>query len=376
MKQVVIVGGSFAGVLVATDLDKSLKANEATITLISPNDQFFNSPASVRAVVDPSFGSGQFLPFTNMFKNSASKFVQGKVKTVGESKVVLENDTEIPFDYLVYCAGAKYGLPFKSDGQSKEESVSVFSHLSDAIQKAKKIVLVGGGPVGVETAAEIKYKYADKDVTVVHSRPTLLANVISDASKERLRKKAQGMGIKFALDERIQVPSELKGKTYHVGQQTLKTDKGTTFESDLTIICTGTGSFNSEPIKALSADLVDGKGQVKVLPTLQLEGKYSNIFSLGDVAATGSAKMVFHVMDQGPIVASNIVSLIRNNGKKLKEYVPKPDNATAISLGPKAAFADMFGMPSFIADFMIKSMKSPSFFFSNYTSKLKSKPTA
>lgn len=376
MKQIVIVGGSFAGVLVATDLDKTLKANEATVTLISPNDQFFNSTASVRALVDTSFASGQFLPYTNMFKNASSKFVQGKVKMVGESKVVLENDTEIPFDYLVYCAGAKYGLPFKADGASKKESVNFFSGLSDAVQKAEKIVLVGGGPVGIETAAEIKFKYAEKEVTVVHSRPTLLTSSITDKSKERLLKKAEGMGIKFVLGERLQIPTELKGKIYHVGQQSLKTDKGTMIESDLTIICTGTGSFNSDPIKALSSDLVDEKGQVKVKPTLQVDGKYSNIFSLGDVAATGSAKMVVYVMEQAPIVSSNIVSLIRNNGKKLKEYTAKEDNAVAISLGPKAAFGDMFGMPSFMLDFMFKKMKSSSFFLPKYTSLLKTKPTA
>ena len=373
MKNIVIVGGSFAGVLVATDLDKSLKHNEAMVTIISPNDQFYHSVASVRAVVDPSFGSSQFIPFTNMFKNPNSKFVQGKVKKVEESKVILENETEIAFDYLVYCTGAKYGLPFKLDNHSKDDAVSVFTELSTAVEKAKRIVLVGGGPVGIETAAEIRFKYADKDVTVVHSRPTLLANDIADASKERLRKKAEGMGIKFVLGERVEIPSELKDKVYFAGKQALRTDKGTILESDLTMICTGTGILNSDPIKGLSSDLVDEKGQVIVRLTLQV-GNYENIFSFGDVAATGSPKMLVYVMKQAPIVASNILSLIRGNQKKLKEYAAEKDNTIGISLGPKAGFGYMFGLPSFMADFLIKTLKSSTFFFADYASKLKRKP--
>jgi NADH dehydrogenase FAD-containing subunit len=372
MKKIVIVGGSYGGVLVATDLDKNLKLNEANIILISPNDQFFNSVSSVRAVVDPGFASGQFLPFTKMFNNPNSKFVQGTVKKVAESKVLLQDDTEIEFDYLVFCTGAKYGLPFNLNGNSKSEAGSVFSQLSDAVQNAKKIVLVGGGPVGIETAAEIKFKYADKDITVVHSRPTILANDISDASKKRLLKKAQGMGIKFILGERVELP--LRGIPYHIGQQRLKTDKGTILESDLTFICTGTGIYNSEPIRELSPALLDEKGQIKVRPTLQLDGKYDNIFSLGDVASTGSPKMVFYVNNQAPIVAKNIISLIR--GKKLKEYAAEKDCAIMVSLGPKAGFGELFGLPSFMVDYMCKSMKSSSFFISNYISKLKTKPIA
>lgn len=377
MKNIVIVGGSYAGVLVASNLDKSLKPTEATVTLISPNDQFYNAVASVRAVVDPSFGSAQFLPYTNIFKNPNSKFIKGTVRTVGESKVVLENDTEIAFDFLVFCTGAKYGLPFKSASHSKQEAVNTFTELSSAVKKAKKVVVVGGGPVGIETAAEIKYKYTEKEVTVVHSRPTLLANDISDASKNRLRKKAERLGIKFVLGEKVDIPSELSGKVYHIGEQTLKTDKGTKLDSDLTFVCIGTGTFNSDPMKALSPNLVDQKGQILVKPTLQVQGKYENIFSFGDVAATGAAKLVMCVMDQAPIVSSNIVSLIRGNKKKLKEYTPrKKDDNIGISLGPKAGFGDMFGMPSFLADFLIKSLKSSTFFISSYTAALRTKPTS
>ena len=38
------------------------------------------------------------------------------------------------------------------------------------IRAAKTIVIAGGGPLGTETASDIKLRYKDKRVVLVHSR--------------------------------------------------------------------------------------------------------------------------------------------------------------------------------------------------------------
>src|SRR4051812_38258350 len=49
--------------------------------------------------------------------------------------------------------------------------------LADAalhIEKAKRIVVIGGGPVGVELTGEIAQKYPDKVITLVHAHDRLM----------------------------------------------------------------------------------------------------------------------------------------------------------------------------------------------------------
>ncbi len=46
--------------------------------------------------------------------------------------------------------------------------------VADEIKAARRVVLVGGGPSGVETAAEIVSAFAGKQVTLVHGGERLL----------------------------------------------------------------------------------------------------------------------------------------------------------------------------------------------------------
>jgi NADH dehydrogenase FAD-containing subunit len=65
-------------------------------------------------------------------------------------------------------------------------------------------------------------------------------------------------------------------------------------------------------------------GCISVKPTLQLQSDhFPNIFSLGDVANTGSHKAARPGAQQAGVVARNIVSLIRD-GKAAEEFVATP----------------------------------------------------
>jgi len=66
----------------------------------------------------------------------------------------------IPYDYLVIANGYKYSSPFKSDENNsillrKKEINSYF----EKIQNAKKILVVGSGPAGIEQAGEIAHYF-------------------------------------------------------------------------------------------------------------------------------------------------------------------------------------------------------------------------
>jgi NADH dehydrogenase FAD-containing subunit len=131
--------------------------------------------------------------------------------------------------------------------------------------------------------------FAQQEVTIVHSGSCLGYTSVSASFQKRLAKKVAAMGIKVILGEKIEDFESVTAST-----KSFKTDKGTVIEADYFVKAIGNGTPNSE---FLDAAWLNDKKEVKVLPTLQAES-HSHVFSLGDVAATGSAKMAFKINDR------------------------------------------------------------------------------
>lgn len=55
------------------------------------------------------------------------------------------------------------------------------------VKNAKKVVVVGGGATGVETVAEIKTVYPDKDVTLIHATDHLVIDKLTERSQQKLQ---------------------------------------------------------------------------------------------------------------------------------------------------------------------------------------------
>jgi NADH dehydrogenase FAD-containing subunit len=65
----------------------------------------------------------------------------------------------VPYDVLVICTGAEYAAPWK-DGPHETldayERDRVFENYREKIKNAHSILVVGGGPLGIETACQIR----------------------------------------------------------------------------------------------------------------------------------------------------------------------------------------------------------------------------
>ena len=80
--------------------------------------------------------------------------MQGTVQTVKEKEVVLENGTVVAHDYLVYAAGCKHHTPARPswEATTKAAGLEELHQYQKAIAAAQSVLIIGGGPVGVETA--------------------------------------------------------------------------------------------------------------------------------------------------------------------------------------------------------------------------------
>lgn len=107
---VIIVGGGYAGVTAATQLDQYCQ-----VTLIDPKDAFHHAVGSLRSVVEPSFIKKILIPYENSIPNGT--FIQAKCVSVHLSlkKVTLSDGQELEYDYLVFACGSSVPFPGKTD---------------------------------------------------------------------------------------------------------------------------------------------------------------------------------------------------------------------------------------------------------------------
>ena len=166
-KNIVVVGGSYAGACwcfvfepllnasigakAAELIAEKMHATHQTI-LVEKNTHFQHLFAFPRFAVVPKHEHKAFIPFTNMFNTTpggVGTVVNARVMDVKPSKVLLDHGEPIPFEYLVMATGTKLTPPGTMLTTTKPEGISYFQKHQANVKDAIKIVVVGGGAVGI-----------------------------------------------------------------------------------------------------------------------------------------------------------------------------------------------------------------------------------
>jgi NADH dehydrogenase FAD-containing subunit len=74
------------------------------------------------------------------------------------------------------------------------------------VQHSSSIAIIGGGAVGVQLATDIKELYPDKNVTLIHSRPTVM-NRFHDDLDAIIKKRCKELGVNLKLGARVKLPT-------------------------------------------------------------------------------------------------------------------------------------------------------------------------
>lgn len=195
MRNVVILGGSYAGVSIAHRILKQAAKNPAgiapfKITLVSPDTHFYWSMASPRGILPGQLADDQlFQPIAAGFKHypgsqfefilahATSLDVDGKTVTISESDGLSNgigdavDQRELDYDYLILATGSRTrnDTPLKGLG-STDKTKAALHDFQKRIEKAKTIVVAGGGVTGVEVAGELGFQYGrQKEILLVSS---------------------------------------------------------------------------------------------------------------------------------------------------------------------------------------------------------------
>jgi len=168
-KKVAVVGAGPAGVVAA----KTLLMRGHNVTLYE-KEEFVGGTLNQAAVPKIKYEIKNYVTYltklvVDMKKNDNFKAVFGKTITAAE----LKNEK---YDAIITATGSsQVGLPI--DGAVQKHVCTVVEVLKDTerLEKAKNIVIIGGGDSGCELAYYAKYEL-NKNVTIVEMAPTLMTH--------------------------------------------------------------------------------------------------------------------------------------------------------------------------------------------------------
>lgn len=330
-KCVVIFGGGIAGVQLARQLSEGVK-----VTLVDANDYFEVPMAAPRNLVRPSFAKQSIIPYAEALPGVT--VVRGTLVEMSarSGRVVTSDGREAVLggDVNVLSTGSLFANSLmRAQATTARERMRFYGQYQQAIAAAHRVLIVGGGPIGVEVAGEISESHPQKAITLLEGDARLLAGT-SELAAQHVTSVLTGRGVSIVVGERLQSATTAPEDVFGVkGQAT--TTSGRTIDYDLLIWCTG-GRPNTFYMKAHLGDALDDRGRIRVSPDLRVVG-HEAMFALGDITDLKENKMAWHISRQVKHAATNIRRILRDpRATNLVAHRPQTDNPKmAITLGSR-----------------------------------------
>ncbi|KAF9101304.1 hypothetical protein BGX27_011537 [Mortierella sp. AM989] len=313
-KNVVIIGGSCVAVSASLTAKKILPSTHRII-IIEKHSHFHYMFAFPRAAVIPGWENELFVPYTKMFDSpEKGQVIQALATNITKTHVELDRSVEgfgtsIEYEYLIYGTGARHPEPGNlNDHDTKAAGIQKIKETQEKIQKATKILLIGGGAVGLELATEIREHFPEKEVTLVHSRDRYMPSYkygMHVKSAEIL----EDFGVRQILSDRANIPEGGFVDDFKMIKVTTK--GGKEIECDLQILCTGM-TPQSDLLAKLSPSSINPTNRlVKTKPTLQIaDDEFPNIYTAGDVADLEDVKTGGAAWGEADLCIRNICKMI------------------------------------------------------------------
>jgi NADH dehydrogenase FAD-containing subunit len=327
---VAVIGGGYGGTAVAKALD-----DIADVVLVEPKDAFVHNVASLRALVDPSWLPRVYFPYEGLLANG--RVVTGRAVKADVGQVTLASGEQIRADYIVLATGSAYPFPAKSDVDLTAAAHDKVRAAHAALAGARRVLLIGAGPVGIELAGEIKEVWPDKGVTLLDVADDVLGERFRPDLKAELRRQLTEAGVELLLSSPLrEAPPVPPGERREF---TVVTQAGAEVTADIWFRCYGVSPVSDY----LAGDLAGARrpdGFIEVTPFLQVAGQ-DRVFAVGDVSAADH-KMAGIAGRQAQVVADNIRSLITGTGS-LRAHEPT-EPGIFVPIGPRGGSGQRAGV--------------------------------
>lgn len=366
---IVVVGAGFGGLYTVLKLKKLLAKDEALITIISDRNYFLFTPL-LHEVATGSVGHHQVVESLREFiYRTPFNFLVTKVSKINlAEKIVYTKERRITYDYLVLATGSTtnyyntkgaaeftFGLKDLRDSITlRNRFATVFEQavLEKDVQKRKQLLtfgVIGGGPTGVELAAEMAELFFDTYLKLMSS--AILPN---EVSLYLLTQNNELLG-QFSPSLRQSALETMRGRgvDVHFGAMVNEVTKegvvlasGTFIPMQTVIWAAG---VKPQPPALEGVFTTDKGGRLITTGKLNLD-HYPEVFVLGDVAAVPDLTkidqpylpMLAQVATQeAEVVAINLKRLL--TGRKLVDFYYH-SRGSLVSIGRWKGVGEVFGL--------------------------------
>ena len=359
-KRIVIIGAGFGGLKLA----QKLIGSGYQIVLIDKNNYHQFQPLFYQVASAGIEPSSILFPLRKIFQNQKDVYIRvGEVYSVDPEKKTLQTSLDtVWYDYLVISTGVnsnffgmqnmeEYAIPMKSVSEAMALRNRLLQSLEKAVtlrdQNERKVLLnvivVGGGPTGVEVAgaiAEMKKFVLPKDypdlnfdvmqISLIEGSPALLGGMSKHASEKALFF-LKRLGIKVLLNTRV---TDFDGNKLTLGD-------GSHIETKTVIWAAGISGVVPEGFAIESI----GRGRRLVADEFNQVNGYGDIYAIGDVSVLSSSdypnghpQVAQVAIQQGRNLALNFLLMKRNARLKPFRYIDRGSMAT---IGRNRAVADL-----------------------------------
>lgn len=209
-KNVVVIGGSFAGIQLVKRLAETLPTGYKVVW-IEKNSHLNYSFVFPRFSVLPGHEHTAFIPYEGVERSvppGIITHIQDTAVDVTEDAVLLGSGRKIDYAFLAIATGSSQPLPVQVTSTEREDACYELRRVQQSIKSSQKIAIVGGGAVGVQLSSDIKDFYPNKDVTLIHSRESLMSHFGERLQDYALSALRDELKVRVLLNERPKMPSQ------------------------------------------------------------------------------------------------------------------------------------------------------------------------
>ena len=362
--RVVILGGGFSGLSAA----KALGRAEVDVTVVDRTNHHVFQPLLYQVATASLAPSDIAVPIRWVLRSRRNvRVLMEEVESIDPARRVVvctspggkDGRHELPYDYLIVATGARHSYFGHGEWEglapglkSIEDALVVRNRFLAAFERAERtddperrrveqtIVVVGGGPTGVELAGIIPsiarealrrdFRRIDTRrtrVLLVEGGPRLLA-AFPESLAARARRDLEELGVEVRLGTNV---TAVEPGAVRIGEERI--EAGT--------ILWAAGN-EASPIAGSLGVPLDRAGRVLVEPDLSVPG-HPELFVVGDLAAVpedGGAlvpAVAPAANQEGTHAARNVLRLLRGQPTKPFHYFNKGNLAT---IGRHRAIAD------------------------------------
>lgn len=366
-KKILILGNGFGGVYALKNLHKLFhKDKKVEISMIGEKNYFLFTPLLHEVMTGGVSAQNIIEPIRTILSCCLKNFYLGKAEFINtEKRTVAFRGTEISYDYLVLATGSQTNFYDTKDAEkysfalkSLEDAIKIKNHclmqMECAIntknleERKRKLtfVIVGGGPTGVELAAELQelihenfsHYYSSEIIKETSVILIQKGKELMPQFGEKIRKKS----LQILKENKINVMLDTEVQALEASRVILKNGENIATETVIWVAGVKPNILNFDKQVEKSP-----LGHLIINENLQLKN-HREIFAIGDMALLQDKKSGNYLPALAQVAEKEAICAVKNiklsmENKPLEPFVFH-SSGTLISLGQWMAIGEILGI--------------------------------